>query len=176
VLNRAEPGGLSSHDLLDGIAGWEQLISWAHAKQGEFVAEFARRRPGPYEPDESAPRVSEFAADEIAARLGVTRRTAEIKLGLALDLADRLPATAAASLEGRIDLGKVKAIAELTANLTDDAAPAAVEARVLARAGEQTVPELRRSLLRGCAGGSGGERQAAPASQGRPLPAGAAVL
>jgi Domain of unknown function (DUF222) len=83
--------------------------------------------------------------------LRVSRRSAEIKLGLALDLADRLPGTADALRAGRIDLGKAKAIAELTANVADDAARAAVEARVLTRAGQQTVPELRRSLLRAVA-------------------------
>jgi hypothetical protein len=150
VLDRAVPGGLSSHDLLDGIAGWEQLISWAHARQAELVAEFARRRPAPFEPDEPAPRVSEFAADEIAARLRVSRRSAEIKLGLALDLADRLPGTLAALRTGRIDVGKARAIAELTVNLAPEAARA-VEARVLARASERTCPELRRSLLQAVA-------------------------
>ena len=153
VLNRVDPAALSSHDLLDGVAGWDQLISWAQARQCELVAEFARRRPGPYEPDESEPdrRVSEFAADEIAARLRVTRRAADIKLSLALALADRLPATADALRKGHIDIGKAKAIAELTANLASAEARAAVEERVLRRAGEQTGPELRRSLLRAVA-------------------------
>jgi hypothetical protein len=108
VLDRAVPGGLSSHDLLEGVAGWEQLISWAHARQAEMVAEFARRRPGPYAPDEAGRSVSEFAADEIAARLRISQRAAELKLSLAVGLADRLPATAAALREGRIDLGKAK--------------------------------------------------------------------
>jgi hypothetical protein len=153
VLNRVDPAALSSHDLLDGVAGWDQLISWAQARQCELVAEFARRRPGPYEPDESEPnrRVSEFAADEIAARLRVTRRAADIKLSLALALADKLPAIADALRKGHIDIGKAKVIAELTANLASAEARAAVEERVLRRAGEQTGPELRRSLLRAVA-------------------------
>ncbi len=153
VLNRMDPVALSSHDLLDGVAGWEQLISWAQARQCELVAEFARRRPGPYEPDEPEPgrRVSEFAADEIAARLRVTRRSADIKLSLALALAERLPATADALRKGHIDVGKAKAIAELTANVATAEARAAVEEKVLRRAAEQTGPELRRSLLRAVA-------------------------
>ena len=41
-----------------------------------------RAAPGPYEPDELSParRGTEFAADEIAARLRITRRSAELKL------------------------------------------------------------------------------------------------
>jgi Domain of unknown function (DUF222) len=155
ALNRMPAGALSSRDLLDGVAGWEQLISWAQARQCELVAEFARRRPGPYEPDEPEPdrRVSEFAADEIAARLRVSRRAAEMKLSLALALADRLPATADALRKGQIDVGKAKAIAELTANVAAADARAAVEENVLRRAGDQTGPELRRSLLRAVARG-----------------------
>jgi Domain of unknown function (DUF222) len=153
VLSRIDPAALSSHDLLDGLAGWEQLISWAQARQCELVAEFALRRPGPYQPDEPEPgrRVSEFAADEIAARLRVTRRAADIKLSLALALAERLPATADALRKGNIDIGKAKAIAELTANVATAEARAAVEEKVLRRAGKQTGPELRRSLLRAVA-------------------------
>ena len=153
ALNRLPTSALSSRELLDGVAGWEQLISWAQARQCDLVAEFARRRPGPYEPDEPEPgrRVSEFAADEIAARLRVTRRSADIKLSLALALAERLPATADALRKGHIDIGKAKAIAELTANVAATEARAVVEEKVLRRAGEQTGPELRRSLLRAVA-------------------------
>jgi Domain of unknown function (DUF222) len=151
-LDRLVPAAQSSHDLLDGIAGWERLTSWAQARQAEMIAEFARRRPGPYAPDEPEParRVSEFAADEIAARLRVSRRAAEIKLTLAVDLAGRLPGTADALRAGQIDVGKAKAVAQLTASL-DAEGCATVEARVLAKAGQQTVPELRRSLLRAVA-------------------------
>src|SRR5215207_334685 len=144
------PGALSSHDLLDGIAGWEQLISWACARQAELVAQFARRRPGPYAPDEAGPTVSEFAADEIAARLHITRRAAENTLALGLDPADRLPGTAAALRAGRIDVGKAKALAELTTNLGVEGSRT-MEARVLARAVDQTGPELLRNLLRAVA-------------------------
>ncbi|HXU96707.1 MAG TPA: DUF222 domain-containing protein, partial [Jiangellaceae bacterium] len=80
--------------------------------------------------------------------LRVSRRAAEMKLSLALALADRLPATADALRKGHIDVGKAKAIAELTANVAAADARAAVEENVLRRAGDQTGPELRRSLLR----------------------------
>ncbi|MGH8777181.1 MAG: DUF222 domain-containing protein [Jiangellaceae bacterium] len=124
-----------------------------------MIAEFARRRPGPSAPedsdpyvlDESGPRISEFAADEIAARLRITRRAADLKLAIALDLADRLPSTRRALREGRIDLTKARAIAEHTANLNDRARRQAVEERVLLRAPSQTASELRRSLLRAVA-------------------------
>jgi hypothetical protein len=151
ALARFSSADLSSHDLLEVTAGWERLISWAQARQADVIAEFARRRPGPYAPDEPGRAVSEFAADEIAARLRITRRAADVKLALALDLADRLPATRQALLDGRIDLSKARAIVQHTAGLSDSATRRAVEERVLRRAGSQTASELRRSLLRAVA-------------------------
>ena len=143
-----DAAGTSSFDLLEVISGWQRVISWAQAKQAEIVAEFARRRPGPYAPDVPGRTVSEFAADEIAARLAITRRAAELLLSLGLELIDRLPATAESLLGGRIDLPKAKAIIEHVTHLDDAAARRSVEVRVLARAGSQTTPQLRRSLAR----------------------------
>lgn len=148
ALSAMQPDGLPSFDLLEAIAGWERLVAWAQARQAEVISEFARRRPGPYAPDQRGRSVSEFAADEIAARLSVSRQTAENKLHLAVALVDLLPATRDALLAGHVDLPKARAIAEHTASLPDLAACRAVEARVLARAGCQTLPQLRRSLAR----------------------------
>jgi hypothetical protein len=150
-LNATDPSALSSYELLEATSGWERLIAWAQAKQLDVIAEFARRRPSPSATDEPGPRISEFAADEIAARLRISRRAADLKLAIALDLADRLPATRQALLEGRIDLSKARAIAEHTANLTEAERRRTVEERVLRRAESQTAPELRRSLLRAVA-------------------------
>jgi hypothetical protein len=151
ALKADDPSALSSYELLEATAGWERLIAWAQAKQIDVIAEFARRRPSPSATDEPGPRISEFAADEIAARLRISRRAADLKLAIALDLADCLPATRQALLEGRIDLSKARAIADHTANLADPARRRAVEERVLRRAESQTAPELRRSLLRAVA-------------------------
>jgi Domain of unknown function (DUF222) len=150
-LNATDPSALSTYDLLEAMSDWERVIAWAQANQSEVIAEFARRRPSPSATDEPGPRISEFAADEIAARLRISRRAADLKLALALDLADRLPATRQALLEGRIDLSKARAIAEHTANLTEAERRRTVEERVLRRAESQTAPELRRSLLRAVA-------------------------
>ena len=84
LLAGVDPVGLSSFDLVEAIAGWERLLGWAQARQAEVVAVFARRRPGPYAPDQPGPSVSEFAADEIAARLAISRRAADLRLSLAV--------------------------------------------------------------------------------------------
>jgi hypothetical protein len=150
-LKQFTPAELSSHDLLEVMAGWKRLVSWAQAMQTDVIAEFARRRPGPFAPDEPGRAVSKFAADEIATRLRITRRAADVRLALAMDLADRLPATRQALLDGRIDLTKARAIAQHTTGLSDSETRQAVEERVLRRAGSQTASELRRSLLRAVA-------------------------
>jgi len=150
-LNATDPTALTTYDLLEATSDWERVIAWAQANQSEVIAEFARRRPGPGATDEPGARISVFAADEIASRLRITRRAADLKLAIALDLADRLPATRQALLEGRIDLTKARAIADHTVNLADSALRRTVEERVLHRAESQTAPELRRSLLRAVA-------------------------
>ncbi|MGH6691942.1 MAG: DUF222 domain-containing protein, partial [Gammaproteobacteria bacterium] len=148
VLAGVDPAGVSSYDLLEAVAGWERLISWAQARQAEVIAAFAGRRAGPYAPDTAGRTVSEFAADEIATRLAITRRAADLKLSVAVELADRLPGTAEALRDGRIDLPKAKAIIEHTTQLTQAEDRRRVEHRVLGRAGLQTAPQLRRSLAR----------------------------
>ena len=66
---------------------------------------------------------------------------------LAVTLRWRLTATGAALRSGVIDLNRARLIAEATAGL-DDATARAVEARVLAGAGDQTTGQLRAALRR----------------------------
>jgi Domain of unknown function (DUF222) len=81
-----------------------------------------------------------------------TARGADLLLDTALALAC-LPRTAAAFRAGDLDLRRVRAIEDATLGLPADAA-AAVEAAVLPRAAEQTLPQLgraaRRAALRAC--------------------------
>ena len=101
-----------------------------------------------HESDVGFPRaLSEFIADELAAALTLTHTAAEAELGLALDLAIRLPGTAAALRTGRIDLPRAKIIVDGTSSLTAEHA-AAVERAVLPRAPEQTTGQLRAAVSR----------------------------
>ena len=85
--------------------------------------------------------------DEVAAALRLSRCAAGNRLLVAVELAERLPATAAALRAGELDALKVRRIVEATTVLSDEAA-SAVERRVLPRAGGQTVSQLRVSLSR----------------------------
>ena len=91
------------------------------------------------------PQVSEYAVDEVAAALRLSRPAAGGRLQLAVELAGRLPATAAALAAGVIDVPKARAVVEAVAAF-DDGLAAAVEARVLPAAGRRTVGQLRAVL------------------------------
>jgi hypothetical protein len=152
-LLEQDPAELSGYDLVSFLGATERLAGWAQSRQLDAIRELGRRRPaiGPSdagEPGGALPdgQVSEFAANEIAAELRLSLRGAQNRLTLALSL-DRLPGTRSALSEGRLDLSKVRAIADATAVL-DDAAATRVELRVLDRAGGQTVAQLRASLGR----------------------------
>jgi hypothetical protein len=143
--------GLGDDELIGVLRAWRRLESWCNAGLLKTIAELARRRPADRTPP--APRgcfpeqLSEFIADEIAVALTLSGRTAGTYLDLALDLAIRLPGTARALHEGIIDHLKARLIADVTQVLTDEDARE-VEARILPRAGQQTLGQLRASVAR----------------------------
>ena len=152
-LDAAQLADVDDGDLIDVIRSWEQLASWVASKQLEAIAELARRRPRdlldrPGRRVDSGhpglPEVSEFAVDELAAALRLSRVAAGTRLQVAVELV-RLPGTAAALRDGVLDLPKVRAVVEAVTHL-DAATTRAVEERVLPGAGRQTVGQLLGSL------------------------------
>jgi len=146
----ADPERLSDAELIDTVVGFERVAAWAGARQAALLAEFARRRPD----DSSQPtrsdvpsRCSEFASDEIGLALRLSRTTASNRLVMAQVLVADLPGTLAAWEAGQLDVLKVRAITEASYLLTSEQATA-LEARVLPRAGQQTVAQLRAALAR----------------------------
>jgi Domain of unknown function (DUF222) len=133
--------------LVEVVRGWERVVSWAAAQQLAAVAELAGRRPAEQSGGGPNGSISEFAIDEVAAALRLSRPAAGARLHLAVDLAGRLPATAAALHAGEIDVPKARAVVEASTPL-DPPAARAVERRVLPRAGRQTLGQLRASLAR----------------------------
>jgi hypothetical protein len=91
--------------------------------------------------------VSQFAADEVSARLRIPRKAAQGLLEDAVALVGRLPGTLAALTCGQIDARRARAVVDATDALSADNARA-VEDRVLGRAPTQTTDLLRRSLRR----------------------------
>jgi Domain of unknown function (DUF222) len=177
-LARVQPAELDDDALVDLICAWERLASCVAAGQLSAIAELARRRPR--EDGGSGP--SEFAVDEVAAALRLSRPAAGLRLHVATELAQRLPGTATALQAGEIDVPKARAVVEATTPL-EPAVGRAVEERVLPRAGAQTVGRLRASLARAVAaidpGGTDARHERAVADRRvvvRPLPDGMAEL
>ena len=178
-------GDLTDYEVVDAIAAWDRMVSWATARQAELVSELAHRRclVGVHEGERTPRRdqVDEFAADELALHLRLTKRAAEARLGFALAM-DRLPRTAAALRAGQIDARRAAVVADAVLLLTD-AAAAQVEQRVLPRAPEQTTGQLRaccaRAVIRTDLGAADRRHRAADRERAAvltPLPDGMAEL
>ena len=153
-LAEVDPAVIDDVVLVDAVCGWERLASWAAAGQLAALAELARRRrpgpagdPGGDQGQPGLPSVSEFAVDEVAAALRLSRIAAGTRLHVAVEVAERLRETGAALRRGDLDLPKVWRIVEATAPLPAGTV-SVVERQVLPRAADQTVGQLRASLAR----------------------------
>jgi len=138
------PESLEADRLIEATAALGRVIAYAQALQVRLLVRFARLRPA--EPGASR-GFSEFAADELAPALRISRNAAAGQLALATQLTERLPATLAALEAGVVDLAKARVMADVTAPVSV-AQAAQVEERVLARAPRQTAPQLRASARR----------------------------
>src|SRR5665213_1010657 len=141
------------YDVLEVVAAWDRMSAWAHAGQLAAVADFARRPWSIGEtPDAARAKHGPLGSvrrsnpdDEIAARLSISSGSAGFRLGLALKLADGLPATGAALAAGQIDVQKAHSIADGCRYL-DPSTAVEVESSVLARAGDQTNAQVKKAV------------------------------
>jgi hypothetical protein len=141
------------YNVLEVVAAWDRQVAWSNAGQLAAVAEFSRR-PMSFGEDPDVARAKRGPLgsvqrsnpdDEIAARLSISSGSAGFRIGLAMELAGPLTATAAALAAGEIDVQKAHSIADGCRYL-DPATAAEVESRVLARAGEQTNAQLKKAV------------------------------
>lgn len=148
LLAQANPAELSSYELIDAIKGWDRLAAWAQANQAKMVAELASRRPpAPFDDGFKSADVSRYVVEEISCALSLTRRGAENRLSLALEVTESLPGTLAAWERGDLDWSKVNMIADRTGVL-DRAGRHRVEESVLPRAAGRTAGQLRKVVDR----------------------------
>jgi hypothetical protein len=142
--------GLSDAQLIDAMVGFERVAAWAEARQARVLAEFARRRPGddPTLVATDKPcAMSKFAPDEVGLALKLARMTAKARIGRSVQLAQVLPETLALWQQGKLDERRVTAICDATHYLSAGKARA-VQQRVLNRASDQTVGQLKAALKR----------------------------
>jgi hypothetical protein len=148
---------LDDGELLDAIAESERAIARADAAQLDLLAEFARRParldlvvadPALARSEDAPPGqwVREFADDEIAVKLRISRAAASVRIRLACSLVT-LPATRAALGAGRIDVTRARVIAEETDAL-DSSARREVEGAVIGAAERLPAARLRPTVRR----------------------------
>ncbi len=143
--------GASDDEVAGAIAAWDRVEAYAAARKHAAVAEFIRRRAEPgcplAGPAQMPDTWDEFTTVEVAGVLAESRPGADALLGLAYDLAVRLPGTAAAFRDGILRQSKVAIIARATM-LLDPAEARAAEQKVLDRAGRLTPGGLRAAIAR----------------------------
>ncbi|TQM14766.1 DUF222 domain-containing protein [Pseudonocardia kunmingensis] len=147
------PGSLSDAELIDAVVGFDRVAAWAQARRTEVLAEFARRRPGDDNTMVAVDKpcgLGRFAPDEVGLALRKSRMTAKAELGRAVQLTQVLPEALAVWKAGRLDERRVAAICDGVHYLPVDKARA-VQARVLDRAPEQTLAQVKAAVKRAVA-------------------------
>ena len=151
-LAATEISALGEYDVVEVVAGFERVASWAKARAAEAAAHLSRRPAmNPYWPT-YAGKVTDpcTASTELSLRLGVSRQAAGrlVATGRALD--GTLSETADALRRGAIDWPKALVITESLGEVPWQVA-LEVEARVLPAAPGRTPAQLRRDLERALA-------------------------
>jgi len=161
--------GLEDGALAGMAASYRRLASWAQAGELAVVAELASRSAAADDQigvdEERRPaRLPDEACAQVSLALTMSHASASWWSDLAVTLRWRLAATGAALAAGQIDLGRARLIADATAALDDETARA-VEAKILAGAGDMTTGQLRAALRRAviAADPEGAERRRAEA-------------
>ena len=112
TLEQLEAAWLDERGLVEAVAAWERLAAWAHLNAALLAGVLSRR--GPMNPLWGAPAPADtcVAGDELAMRLGWSRRAAGrlVRDGQVLD--NELLLTAEAVRDGRLDTAKLRTITD----------------------------------------------------------------
>ena len=142
--------GVADHELIGLVCAFDRAEAYMAARKLVAIAEVFRRNPEDGfepEPGQMPAVVHEFTCEQLAYALGESRAQAGWLLTTAWHLATRLGGTLDTLRDGTITRGKAELIVRLTQYL-DDGEAAAVEAKVLGRAGRLTPGGLRSALAR----------------------------
>jgi len=132
---------MSKAQCLDVIAEADRMIAQCDARSAQAMARFAELRP----PNRPGVDLADGAREEVSMELAISPRSAATRINQARELATRLPETLIALDQGRIDLPRALAMAELTRVLSDEDAKV-VERRVLSRGRRASVARFKASI------------------------------
>jgi hypothetical protein len=146
--------GLDDDELTGALGRWAATEAYVCSQKLQAVVELVRRHgiAGLGTTGQQVPRGwDDSVTEEVSMALAMSRPAADKMVTLAVTLATRLRATAAALRSGQVDYVKATIMAEVTSVLTDEAARAA-ESLALAQAGGsfagKTPGELRKLIER----------------------------
>jgi Domain of unknown function (DUF222) len=132
--------GWSDAAIVNEAARLERLSRWATARGYELIQELAARRPDPSgDPEEAG--LSAYAVDEMSVAVGISRWAACRRVAEADALTHRHPQLLLALSAGCLAVPVVQRVLDATAVL-DPAGCAAVEQRLLTRAGRPVLTDL----------------------------------
>ncbi|MFE7405112.1 DUF222 domain-containing protein, partial [Isoptericola sp. NPDC057559] len=137
LLASVDAADLDDFTILEVLAAWERVASWAQAGSARVLAEMLERTRGSSR--------HEFVADAVAARLGTTRHGAAQLVAVAHGTS-RLPEVADALAAGVVDRRKAEALVD-AGRLLDHRRREAVAA-VLPDVERLTVPQIRARMRR----------------------------
>ncbi|GEL94385.1 HNH endonuclease signature motif containing protein [Cellulomonas composti] len=148
LLECVDLASMTDRGVLEVTAAWERLAAWAYLGSAAAAAHLASRSS--MNPPDERPRNARFsstAGDEVALRLGWSRRAGAnlVREGRALDRA--LSPVADAVRAGDLDRSKVRVFVEHLDDQPEDLVDAVLD-RVLPGAATRTPTELGRDLER----------------------------
>src|SRR5690606_22930869 len=146
TLEALDPRTVDLYALVEMVAGYQRVASWATARVTELSGRLAGR-PGsnPHHPLPGGKIAADSAAAELAPRLGITRFTARRMVDRARLFRDKLDQTADALEQGLIDAVKAAVLARHLAEQPADVAWE-VQRVVLPDAPHQTPSQLARAV------------------------------
>jgi hypothetical protein len=143
-----DPSTLSHTGRVDLLVALERQAAWLAAMQQRVLAAMAA---DPAAAADDVDRTGQgWLREDVACALRLSGLTAQRRIAVAQTLADQLPATLVQLGRGEISYLHAASLAEAVYSLDHERATQ-VEARVLLRAGEQTLSEFRRVVRRAVA-------------------------
>jgi hypothetical protein len=148
ALSLLEPSTLSHAGRVDLLVALERHAAWLAAVQQQVLASMAADPAAVADPVDRTGRA--WVREDVSCALRLSGVTAQRRLDVARSLTDDLPATLGLLRRGEISYRHAQTLAEAVEPL-DGKQRQAVQERVLARAGEQTLAEFTRSMRRAVA-------------------------
>ncbi len=148
VLAEIDRSKLNGHEMVIVLQARARLVSHDQAEMYADMMEVALSPPGDAASrPERINNLDEDSSAEIGAAVHLTRRAADIQLGIAWDLVERLPEVWQALRAGRIDLPRARVICDHVGHLPEEEAREAARV-VLVEAPQLTTGQLAARLRR----------------------------